>query len=102
MSDLGTPWTPRDRQSEGRRNEQRMAKRRGTRLHPGSGSGKIRRDASTENVVEEYKLAGKSFRLKGDELRASYLDAVSQGKESVWVIEFDHHGIEVEVRMRRT
>lgn len=102
MSELGTPWEPRSRQDEGRRNEQRVAKRRGTRLHPGSGSGSIRRDASNDEVVEEYKLASKSFQLKGTELRASYLDAVSQGKDSMWVIEFDDVGIEVEVRVRRT
>lgn len=102
VSALGTPWSPRTRQEEGRRNEQRVAKRRGTRLHPGSGSGSIRRDASNDEVIEEYKLAGKSFRLKGQELRDSYLDAVSQGKDSIWVIEFDDAGIEVEVRVRRT
>jgi hypothetical protein len=100
---LGTPWLPRSRQEEGRRSERQKAKERSKRLHPGSGSGGIKGDASDEHTVEEYKLVGgATFRLDGRQLGDSHRQAAAQGKEAIWVITFDSLGIEAEVRVRRT
>lgn len=97
---LGLPYKPRTPQQEGRYAERAQAKKHGVRLHPNSGAGRIKEDASDEARVVEFKTANKSFTLSGDDLLGTFQRAVRQGKDSVWIITFAN-GIEAEINLTR-
>lgn len=97
---LGMPYKVRTRQEEGRFSEKAQAKKHGVRLHPNSGAGSIKEDASDEDRVIEFKDAAKSFTLNGKDLLGTFQRAVRQGKDSVWIIKFGN-GIEAEINLTR-
>lgn len=102
MQDIELPWVAeRSRQVQGGVSEARMAKARGARLHPRSGAGKIKADASTETEVIEHKDARKSYTLKASELEKLLRQAVPQGKDPVFIIYFDDSDITAELRVFR-
>lgn len=97
---LGLPYSPRTRQEEGRFSEKAQAKRHGVRLHPNSGAGRIKQDASDETRIVEFKDANKSFTLSAVDLLDTFRRAMKQGKDSVWIIKFAN-GIEATITLTR-
>lgn len=105
--DLGMPWAAKTRQDDGRDTEKRLLKERGAKRHPMSGAGSIKDDGSTHTVgaelledeVFEIKDCVKSFRLSAKDLRKSFVNAVRQGKTSVWLIYFTDQNFTAEVRL---
>ena len=86
--ELGLPYKPHSRQVQGRRTEKRVIKDLGARLHPNSGSGRIKEDGSDADNLYEVKDAGKTHTLSSKPLETSWLRALRQGKQSVWIIKF--------------
>lgn len=87
---LGLPYDGlKTRQVQGRVSEKKMAKDRGARLHPMSGAGRIKDDASTEDVQYEFKNVMHSHSLRGKDLLALFKRAIRSGKEAVYVVHFD-------------
>ena len=97
---LGLPYKPRTPQQQGRYREREQARKHGVRLHPNSGAGRIKEDASNDEKVVEFKEANKSFTLNAADLLGTFQRAVRQGKDSVWVIAFAN-GIEAEINLTR-
>lgn len=96
------PWKPqKTRQVEGRDSEKHQAKKHGARLHPNSGAGHIKDDASNEDTIFEFKDANKSHTLKATDLEGLFVRAVRQGKQAKYVILFGHVGLEAEITLRR-
>lgn len=86
--DLGLPYKPHTRQVQGRRTEKKIIKDLGARLHPNSGSGRIKEDGSDPFRLYEVKDAGKTITLTAKALLTSWTRAVQQGKSAVWIIKF--------------
>lgn len=97
---LGLPYGRRTPQMEGRRVERQIARENNLRLHPMSGAGRIKEDASDEERVVEIKNASKSFTLNAADLNATFNRAVRAGKDSVWIIRFAN-GIEATIDLSR-
>lgn len=75
-------------------------KKRGARAHPASGAGNIKDDGSDEDYVYEIKDTAKaSFRLVANDLRATYLRAIRQGKLAIWLVHFPEEGFTAEIRL---
>ena len=91
--------TPQDR---GRRYEKKRAKDQGMRLHPGSGAGSIKHDASDDHTLMEYKTATRSFSLSGKYILGLFKLAVRQDKVPVLEIDFPEHKVRATVTFRRT
>lgn len=87
------PWQKRSRSLQGRQTEKQIAKSRGARLHPNSGAGKIKDDASSEDVIYEVKDANKSHTVKSVELDNLLRRAIGQGKEAQYVVYFREHDL---------
>jgi hypothetical protein len=101
MVDFNEPrWRKPTPQENGRIQETRIVKSRGGRPHPGSGSGRIRFDGSSEDEVIEAKTAAKTFAMNRSYIATLYDVAVRQGKEPVLVIEFP--GYRCVVHIERT
>ena len=99
---LGMNWDSRKPRSvQGRIQEKKMAKERGARLHPMSGAGRIKDDASTSEHLYEFKNVKTSHSLKGKDLLALFKRGVKQGKEPVYVVNFEDVGIIAEISLRR-
>lgn len=99
---LGLPYDGvKPRSVQGRIQEKKMAKERGARLHPMSGAGRIKDDASTDDTEYEFKLAGKSHVVKGAELYQLFVRAIRQGKEPVYAVYFDDVDITLEATLTR-
>ena len=96
MADLGLPWKPRTRQMKGMSSEKEQARKRGARLHPRSGAGSIKWDASSDDTLFEMKDVQKSHTLNGAYLRQLALDTAHQGKDARYIVQFEGAGIEVE------
>lgn len=94
------PWEPKTPQEYGKRVEKKRAKERGARVHPGSGSGRIKYDASTTETLYEFKEVAKSHTLKGDYLEEIFVTATRQGKDAIYVVSFGN-GITLEGRLSR-
>lgn len=77
--------TPQDR---GRDYEKRRAKQEGLSLHPGSGSGRIKHDASDKDRLVEFKSVAKSFTLNGAYLKGLRDQGVRIDKEAILEVEF--------------
>ena len=99
--ELKLPWEVRTRQREGMSSEKRRAKKDGARLHPRSGAGSIKWDASNDDEIFEYKDVAKSHTLKGELLEALFRDAMQQGKKPVYIVTFKNHNIIVECTIKR-
>lgn len=84
---------------EGMAVEKKQAKAHGARLHPRSGAGNIKWDASNEETLFEMKNALKSHTLNGVYLRRLALDAAQQGKEARYLVSFEEAGVEIECRI---
>jgi hypothetical protein len=97
---INVPWQPRTPQEGGRLNEGKVLRQYGARQHPGSGSGRIAFDGSTEGEVIEVKTVAKSHTLSLAYVRRLFNTAVRQGKEPVMVIDFP--GYRVILRIERT
>lgn len=97
---LDLPYGYRTRQEEGRRSEKKQAKKYGLRLHPNSGAGNIKQDASDESTLVEFKDVGKVFTLNAADLLTSQQRAVRTGRDAVWVITFAN-GVEVVAHVTR-
>lgn len=82
------PWQPRTRQEVGRKTEKEVVKREGATAHPGSGSGRLRFDGSSDHLVVESKDAAKAFTLKATYLEELFSYATKQGKDAVICIKF--------------
>lgn len=97
--DLGLPWAVKSRQMQGLDTEKRLLKERGAKVHPRSGAGRIKEDGSNGETVYEVKDCRKTYTLKAKDLRASFVNAVRQGKDSTWLIYFDDVNFTAEVRL---
>lgn len=98
--DLGLPYKPHTRQVQGRRTEKKVIKAMGARLHPNSGSGRIKEDGSDEFALYEVKDAGKTHTLSSKALETSWLRATRQSKESIWIIKFGN-GMKATIRLTK-
>lgn len=85
----------------GRDYEKERAKKDGYRLHPGSGAGRIKHDASDEESVIEYKTARKSFALQGQYLQDLFAVAIRQGKEARMEIHFREANITAHITITK-
>ena len=90
---LGARWKPRSRQEEGRKSEKKIAKDIGARVHPNSGSLRIKHDASDAETLYEIKDANKSFTLKAVDLDTLWVRAVREQKEPVFIVKFQDRSV---------
>lgn len=88
MSDLGLPYVPKTPQVQGRVAEKKRAKERGARLHPMSGAGSIKDDASDEDTIYEFKEANRTHTLNSGDLYSLLIRAMRQSKDGRYVITF--------------
>ena len=88
VADIDMPWSVRTRQKEGDQTEKQIAKKRGARVHPRSGAGSIKDDASDDDTQYEIKDANKSYTLNATELLTLWRRAVQRGKDAKFVIYF--------------
>lgn len=92
------PITP---QVQGRIDEKRMAKEVGARLHPMSGAGSIKDDASNDTTIYEFKSVKKTHTLNGADLEALWLRGIQQGKDVEYVVEFGDARIRASITFHR-
>ena len=79
-----------------------MAKSYGARLHPNSGAGNIKEDASTATEVLSFKTTdGKGWRITAEEMLLLLKRAQRMEKEPLYVLDFIEHGLRVEIRPSR-
>jgi hypothetical protein len=78
-----------------------MAKDRGARLHPNSGSGRIKDDASSDATRYEFKSVDRAHTLHGQALLDLFRRAVREGKEAEYVIFFKKANITATITMQR-
>lgn len=99
-----TPWdnSKNTRQVEGRKSEVRQAKKYGARLHPNSGAGNIKDDASNSDTIFEFKDVAKTHQLTGASLDGLFRRAVRQGKEAQYIVLFQDVGLEAVISLRRS
>lgn len=57
-------------------------------MHPRSGAGRIKDDASTDWELLEVKDANRTYTLKGAELAPLHRRAAQQGKDATFIIYF--------------
>lgn len=99
---IPVPWkVGRSRQEEGLVTEAKIAKKRGARVHPRSGAGRIKDDASSEDFILEIKDANKTHTLKAADLDALFRRAVSQGKTPQYVIYFQSVDLTATIEFKR-
>lgn len=89
-------------QVKGRKDEKKMARERGARLHPMSGAGRIKDDASTDDVIYEFKSVKSTHTLSGKALLDLLLRSIKQGKEAEYVVQFGDARIEATITLKRT
>jgi hypothetical protein len=95
----GLPWRVRNPQEKGRKQEEQVLRSNGARAHPGSGSGKIRFDGSTEEELIEVKHASKTLTLTLSYLELLLTTAIRQEKSALLVIRMP--GLRLECRLYR-
>lgn len=99
---LGLPFDGvKSRQVLGRVAEKKMARDRGARLHPMSGAGRIKDDASNDETVFEFKNVLHSHSLKGKDLLALFIRAIRQQKVPVYVVYFEDSDITAEIHIKK-
>lgn len=99
--DLGLPYGVDTPQVRGRKTEKKIARKEGARLHPNSGAGRIKYDASDEDRLIEIKDANKSHTLQSSLLNDLFVKATRQGKDAVYIVTFMDQSLYVECRVRR-
>lgn len=87
------PFPKISQQEKGRRHEKKQAKRQGLSLHPASGAGSIKHDASDEETLLEYKHAKKSFSMNGKYLRDLMVRGIHEDKEPILEVTFEEAGV---------
>lgn len=99
---LGLPYAGvKSRQVQGRVAEQRMAKDRGARVHPMSGAGRIKDDASNDEFQYEFKNVLHSHGLRGKDLLALFKRAIRRGKTPLYVVYFEDADITATIHLTR-
>lgn len=99
---LGLPYqVSKTQQARGRRDEKKMAKAVGAKLHPNSGAGRIKDDASSDTALYEFKSVGSSHVLNGNILYQLFVRAVRADKDPVYVIYFQEADITATVTLTR-
>jgi hypothetical protein len=98
---MNMPWQLRSPQQQGRDAERDMAKSYDARPHPGSGSGRIRGDASNERELLEFKRVRRAHQLSGAALLKLFNEAVRQQQQPVYVVYFTDAGLILEGRLRK-
>jgi hypothetical protein len=96
---MDMPWRPRTPQERGRQTERAVLKGKGARAHPGSGSGKIRFDGSTDEEIIEVKEASKILSLTRAYLELLLQTAIRQQKQAVLIVRMP--GLRVECKLYR-
>lgn len=86
---------------EGMQTEKQIVKKRGGRIHPRSGAGKIKWDGSDVDYLYEVKDANEVHSIKGTYLLSLLRDALRQGKEAVYIVYFKKANISIECHVRR-
>jgi hypothetical protein len=100
--DLGLPYrVTKTPQEQGRKDEKRMAKSRGARVHPGSGSGRIKDDASNDTHRYEFKSVRQTHVLQGDMLLGLFKRAIRQDQEPEYVVYFKDADITATINLQR-
>jgi hypothetical protein len=97
MADFSMPWRTKTPQEKGRQTETRILREQGVRAHPGSGSGSIRFDGSTDTDLVEIKEAKKSLHLTLSYLQVLSRTAIRQSKDVLLIIKMP--GIRMECRI---
>lgn len=69
-------------------------------MHPRSGAGSIKADASTDQELLEYKDANKTHTLNGEELLLLFKRGAQQGKDARYIIKFANNII-AEIHLTR-
>ena len=85
---MSMPWTPRTRSKMGESTEKQIVKKKGGRVHPRSGAGKIKDDGSTDTLQIEVKDAMRTHSIKGSDLLALFRRATRLGKQAEYVVYF--------------
>lgn len=86
---------------EGMQTEKQIVRKRGGRVHPRSGAGKIKDDGSNEEEVMEIKDAKRSHTLKVGDLLSLFKRATHQGKEARYIVYFSDDDLTAEITLRR-
>ena len=81
--------------------ERNRAKKDGARLHPNSGAGGIKGDASTDDELIEYKDANRTHTLNGQELDDLFRRASRQGRQAIYNIHFRAFDLEAKIWLTR-
>lgn len=82
--------------------ERKIAKSLGARVHPNSGSLRIKHDASDDGTLYEIKDANKSYTLKSVDLDTLWVRAARDGKEPVFIIEFADRRVRATIQITRS
>lgn len=102
MDPIDLPWKPtRSRQMDGMATEKKIAKKKGARVHPRSGAGHIKDDASNESTVIEIKDAGKTHTLNAADLDGLFKRANAQGKDAEYVVYFGSKDLTATIHLQR-
>jgi uncharacterized protein with von Willebrand factor type A (vWA) domain len=91
----------KSRQVQGRKAEVRMARDRGARVHPMSGAGRIKDDASSTTDQFEFKNVLKTHTLNGKDLLALFRRAIRIGKNPVYVVYFEDSDITATIHITK-
>lgn len=86
---------------QGRQTEKQIVPKRGGKVHPNSGAGKIKDDGSSADELFEVKDANKTHTLNALELKKLWQRAVRQGKEAHYIIYFRSIDMTCTLTMRR-
>lgn len=69
-------------------------------LHSNSGAGVVKDDGHDDEYVYEYKTTdGKTFRLVGKELKATYVRAIRSGRLPCWLVNMQDLGFTLEIKL---
>lgn len=99
---LGLPYqVQKTRQRIGQEAEKSMARARGARIHPMSGAGRIKDDASNEEKLYEFKNVSRTHTLKGRDLLALFKRSIQQSKEAEYVVYFEEEDLTATITFRR-
>lgn len=99
---LGLPYRVRKTpQEKGRKGEVKMARDREARVHPMSGAGRVKDDASTDAMQYEFKNVARTHTLRGRDLLALFRRAVQQGKEAEYVVYFEDENLTATITLQR-
>jgi hypothetical protein len=93
---LGLPYDPNQTpQVRGRKAEKAMGQTFGARMHPMSGAGSIKDDASNDVAVYEFKNVQKTHTINGSALKGLWRRAIKQDKTPMYVIYFEDDDLTV-------